>query len=486
MFHMYRVVIILCFFLTFASSLHAQTDVQNSGVLYISSDTDSFYVGGNFTNQSSGSLTNNGKFYLARNFSNLQAATPQGTGELILFGSISQTVSTTSNSPFNKLTINKTTNNATLASEITINNELKFTAGKLSLADYDLTMGNSATIAGAGTSSYLIAIGTGGLKQQVVNNNNKVFPVGTTSYYTPATVALSFLSTTDVFKVRMLPAFYKNGASGSIQNSYVVSCLWLISETSNGGSSATITLQWPSQLELIGFNRTLTRIAHYHNSDWDYGLININAAGSNPFTATRSGVSDFSPFGVANFMAVLPNDELPAEVVHENETNVITWRSANGYTANHFEIEYSTDGQHFSTLGTVMANSNDLTRQQYKYVHSGLNGRIFFYRVKQLERTGKIFYSKILKITLTSSGTVTLYPNPVVSIATIEMNNSQRGLVFITVTDATGRTLYSGHQLKSSSLLKTNLNVASYPKGVYKVILRDETGNRQLLQFIKN
>jgi hypothetical protein len=464
----------------------AQTDVQNTGVLFISSGTDSFFIGGNFTNQSGSSFTNNGKFYLARNFSNSQPATPQGAGELILFGSVAQTVSTASNSPFNKLTINKTTNNATLASEITVNNELKFTAGKLSLSDYDLTMGNSATIAGAGSSSYIVAIGNGGLKQQVANNNNKVFPVGTTSYYTPATVALSLPSSTDVFKVRMLPAFYKNGANGSVQNSYVVNCLWLISETTSGGSNATLTLQWPSQLELTGFNRTLTRVAHYHNSDWDYGLVNINASGSDPYSATRSDITDFSPFGIANHMAVLSNDELPAEAVHENETNVITWRSVNGYTADHFEIDYSADGQNFSTLGTVLANSNEITRQQYKYVHSGLSGRIFYYRIKQFEKTGKIFYSKVLKVTLNNTGTVTLYPNPVVSTATIELNNTYKGIVFITVVDATGRILYSGQEVKNSTLLKTNLNVASYPKGVYKVILRDETGNRQLLQLVKN
>lgn len=483
---MYKVTIILCCFLLFAGSMHAQTDVQNTGVLFISSGTDSFYVGGNFTNQSGSSFTNNGKFYLARNFTNSQSAAPQGTGELILFGSIAQTVATTSNSPLNKLTINKTINYATLASAVTVNNELKFTAGKLSLSDYDLTMGNSAAITGAGSNAYIIAVGNGGLKQQVVNNNNKVFPVGTTSYYTPATVALSLSSTTDIFKVRMLPAFYKNGASGSVQNSYVVNCLWLISETTGGGSNATITLQWPSQLELIGFNRTLTRIGHYHNSDWDYGVLNINASGSDPYTATRAGITDFSPFGIANYMAVLPNDELPAEAVHENETNIITWRSVNGYTADHFEIQYSADGQNFSTLGTVLANSNEITRQQYKYVHSGLNGRIFYYRVKQFEQTGKVFYSKVLKVTLNNTGTVTLYPNPVVSTATIELNNEHKGIVFITVVDATGKILYSGQQVKNSTLMKTNLNVASYPKGIYKVILRDETGNRQLLQLVKN
>ncbi|HEX4958781.1 MAG TPA: T9SS type A sorting domain-containing protein [Lacibacter sp.] len=483
---MLRMVFILSSLLLYTCHLFAQVDVQNNGVLYIGAGTDSFFIGGNFTNQSTGSLTNHGKLYLARNFTNAQSATPQGTGELILFGSAAQTISTTSNSPLNKLTILKTSNIATLASAITVNSELKFTAGKLSLSDYDLTLGNSASITGSSAGSYAIAIGNGGIQQQVTNNSNRLFPVGTVNHYTPATVALNSGSTTDIFKVRMLPAFYKNGSGGITQNSYVVNCLWNVSEANTGGSNASLTLQWPSDLELIGFDRSLTRIAHYHNSDWDYGLTNIEASGTNPYTATRNGITDFSPFGIANFLAVLPDEQLQAEVIHLNNNNTITWKAVNGSVADYFEIEYSAEGEYFTTLSRIMADPANTAHLHYRYIHSDLNGRLFYYRVKQVEKTGKTFYSKVLKVTLNKPVTVTLYPNPAVSTATIEMNNTVKGIVSIKVTDVLGRTVYTGQQLKNNAVLKMNLDVAAYPNGIYKVILTDEKGHRQLLQFVKH
>ena len=482
---MLRFILCINFIIFITVCLQAQLNVQNNGVLYIGPATDSLYISGNFNNQSAAAFTNNGKLYLAGNFTNTQSGTAPGTGELILVGSGAQTISTTSNSPLNKLTINKSSNIATLASAVTINNELKFTAGKLSLADYDITIGNSAFVSGASASSYFITSGNGGLKQQVENNSNKFFPVGTSSYYTPATVALSAGSATDVFKVRMLPAFYKNGANGITQNSYVVNCLWNITEATAGDSEATLTLQWPAELELINFNRTNARIAHYHNSDWDYGFTNINASGTNPYSAARSGVTDFSPFGIANYMAVLPNDQLNAEVINETENNIISWKPVNGTVADFFEIEYAADGQSFSTISTVAAR-NDLVSQAYRFVHSTQNNRTLYYRVKQVEISGKIFYSKILKIVLNGNTTISLYPNPVTSIATVEINNKHKGAMFITVTDVAGRILYSGKYSKNTTALKIQLNVADYPKGLYKVVLSDETGSSQSLQFLKN
>lgn len=481
---MIRFILCIQFFVFSVNCVQAQLDVLNNGVLYIGPATDSFYIGGNFTNQSAANFTNNGKLYAARNFTNAQSGAAQGTGELILIGSAEQLISTASNSPFNKLTINKSSNPATLASAITVNNELKFTAGKLFLSDYDITMGNSASVSGAGASSYAIATGNGGFQQQVVNNSNKIFPVGTSLYYTPATIALSAGSATDVFKVRMLPVFYKNGTNGTTQNSYVVNCLWNITETTAGGSDATLTMQWPAALELINFNRTIARVTHYHNSDWDYGLTNINASGADPYTATRSGITDFSPFGIANYMAVLPNIDLNAEVRNDNENNIITWKPVSGYTAHFFELEYAADGQNFSTIGTVNAR-NDVTSQPYSFLHAVQDGRIFYYRVKEIEMSGKFFYSKILKVVLNSHTGISLYPNPVASTATVEINNKQKGPVFITVTDITGRVVYSGKHSKHATTLKIQLDVADYPKGLYKVILSDETGSRQSLQFLK-
>ena len=109
-----------CFLLFYTAVLFAsaQIDVTNNGIFYISGSADTVTVAGNFTNASSASLTNNGRFYAKQNYTNNQASTPVGTGELTLNGTAAQSISTTSTSPFYKLTVNKATESATLSSAV--------------------------------------------------------------------------------------------------------------------------------------------------------------------------------------------------------------------------------------------------------------------------------------------------------------------------------------------------------------------------------
>ena len=50
----------------------AQIDITNNGILYITGNTDTVAVSGNFTNTSSASFTNNGRFYAKENYTNNQ------------------------------------------------------------------------------------------------------------------------------------------------------------------------------------------------------------------------------------------------------------------------------------------------------------------------------------------------------------------------------------------------------------------------------
>src|SRR5438045_9777652 len=97
----------------------AQTAVTNTGILKISAGS-TFYAGGNFTNNSSSSLTNNGDLYVKGNVLNDQASMSVGSGALHLNGSSAQTVSGTQT--FN--TFDLETNNS---SGIPLNNDLSVT-----------------------------------------------------------------------------------------------------------------------------------------------------------------------------------------------------------------------------------------------------------------------------------------------------------------------------------------------------------------------
>lgn len=479
---------IFCFCLFFCALItYAQVDVTNNGTLYITgSSTDTLTVVGNFTNSSSATFTNNGKVYAKQNFTNNQSAWTVGTGELFLTGTGAQNISTTSNSPFYKLTVNKSSGLANLSSAIAVNHTLNLTAGKLSLGNYDLSIANSASILGAGTSNYVVAVGTGVLKQQVQASGSTLFPVGLSSVYTPVTVSLSMFSTTDVFNVRMLPLVYSNGTTGSVMNSNVVNATWMVSETLNGGSNATLTCQWPSSLELTGFNRLFSRLAHYTSSSaWDYGLVNIMASGSNPYTVTRAGFTSFSPFTVTMLMAILPAGSIELSGRNNGDENLISWSTSSETNSAYFSIETSLNGTDFTEAGKLTAAGQSNDARNYRFTHQHINNRSFYYRIKLVDADGSFTYSKIIRINVTAIKAASLYPNPVKDKTTISFSTQQNTFVTVNVTNASGLLLYTSSQRFTQGDHKMNVDLSLLPAGMYNLQLKDDAGNVQTFQFIK-
>ncbi len=478
---------IICFLIFYSAVLltSAQVDITNNGILYITGSTDTVSVTGNFTNVSSASLTNNGSFYAKQNYTNNQVSTPVGTGELILNGTGAQYISTTSTSAFYKLTINKASGLAALSSAVTINNTLTFTAGKLSLDNYDMTIANDATISGAGTNTYLVATGTGVLKQQIAASGAKAFPVGTSAAYTPITISLAALSTTDVFNVRMLPAVYSNGTTGNTMNSNSVNATWMVSETVNGGSNATLTCQWPASLELAGFNRVFSRLAHYTSSAWDYGFENINASGSDPYTVTRTGFTSFSPFAVTMLMAVLPAGSLEVRGKNNGNENLVNWSTTSEQNTAYYAVEASLNGTDFTETGRVVAAGNSASLRTYNFVHRQINHQSYYYRVKQVDADGKIIYSKTIRINVAAFRAATLYPNPVKDKTTISFSLQQSSSVTANITNTSGLLIYTLKQRYAKGDHKMNLDLGMLPKGSYILQLKDDVGNVKTFQFIK-
>jgi len=478
---------IICSFFISCTALvsNAQVDVTNTGILSIGGSTDTFFVNGNFTNNSLAALTNNGKFYVKQNFTNSQTSWTVGTGEVILNGTGAQLIGSATSSPFYKLTINKSSELASLSSPVTINNTLTLTAGKLSLDNYNMTIENSASISGAGTNTYLVATGSGLLKQPVAALGSKLFPVGTATNYLPATIALTGSSVTDVFSIRVLPVFYKNGSSGTVMLNNVVNCLWLISEAVTGGTDASLTLQWPLALELTGFNRSFSRVAHYTGAAWDYGLTNLPASGSDPYAITRSGITSFSPFGVSMDMAVLPVTGLELAGKNNGNENLISWSTTSETNTAYYSIEASLSGIDFTEIGKADAAGNSSGLHSYNYIHREINNQSYSYRIKQVDVNGSYVYSKVIRIAAAAFRLAALYPNPVKSKTTISFSLKQTSLIMVVISNTSGQVVYSSKQLYNKGEHKAELDLSLLPAASYILQLKDNNGGLQSIRFVK-
>ncbi len=203
--------------------------------------------------------------------------------------------------------------NVTLTGNTRISNDLLFTTGRINLGNFDLIMGAApaGTITGSGSTKFAVTNGTGRLIKTGLGAVAFNFPVGnSTTTYNP--LSLTNNGTADNIGVRCLANGYTNGLTGSPFTKEAVDATWDISEAVAGGSNLNMTATWDAGDELPGFQRTRTGIANYitspaANVGWD--LLNSQTAaatGANPYSISRTGVSNLGAFAIGTRPVLTP------------------------------------------------------------------------------------------------------------------------------------------------------------------------------------
>ncbi|MBB1285303.1 T9SS type A sorting domain-containing protein [Flavisolibacter sp. BT320] len=195
-----------------------------------------------------------------------------------------------------------------LEKDITVK-ELRFSGqASLLLGNHSLTVTDS--LLNVGPSSFIVTNGTGTLRRTNIGSKETVFPVGTSiTSYNP--LILTNSGTADHFRVRVQPTVFSSGTTGTAIANNAVNRTWLVEEENPGGSNATLTLQWNAADELPGFSRTAAFLSHFTSGKWDESTP-VVATGTNPYSMTRSSLSNFSPFTV--FSTIASSVSSPSEL----------------------------------------------------------------------------------------------------------------------------------------------------------------------------
>ncbi len=221
-------------------------------------------------------------------------------GRVIFAGTTDQSITCPANEEFYNLDINKPIGQVELLNaDIRVSNNLNLVSGKIDIGDYDLTLSPAASITGGTTGSYVIAGENGSLVQNIAGT--KTFPVGVSSSFLPVTITNS--GTSDNFSVNLFPDVTLTGIAGGAQIDEYDQCVkytWRVIEESPGGSNLSVTLQWNGVSdEGTAFVRTDCSVGYHDGSAWS-GDVPSAAAGTGPYTKTRSGLTGGGSFAVGN------------------------------------------------------------------------------------------------------------------------------------------------------------------------------------------
>jgi hypothetical protein len=141
-------------------------------------------------------------------------------------------------------------------------------------------------------------------------------------------------------------------------------------------------------------------------------------------------------------------------VLEDNKVQLV-WSTASEEDNKEFQIEHSTDGLTWNTIDFIQGAGTTSTIRNYKYIHDKPSQGDNYYRLKQIDYSGKINITIIIVVKVLSK--LKVYPNPV-------------GGNFINY-------FFMGevHQL----------DISQYPTGLNNYILKIPAGSDTTISFIK-
>jgi len=457
-----------------------------------------FISGGGNIDLCSGTGANTGTLNVGGNFTSFGAITETGTGKGQLnFNGSSAQIFNQSGAFVNNIGIgiNNTAGVTFSGGPITINDALTLTNGVLTIpAGNTLTIANGNVIGGSGfgTGKHINTQVSGATQAFVVVNNMGagtpyVIPTGNGTSYLPATLTPS---TTSSFTVGVFTGITQNGlpngtAFTALMKQGAVDAVWTINRNS-GTLGTDMTLGWPAALEGSSFSTYTTNqigIAHWDNPAWG----NCFGTGDNAAnTATRNGVTVFSPFSVGKTPYVLPVKFSYVNAAKTNGSNTVYWKAACSSAEVTFNVERSADGTNFSTINSINA-SQLRCAQPFNYTdNSNLAGTVF-YRIKSVEVTGVVTYSTIVKLSDQQKDMQlkAVLPNPVTDQAQLSIISPQRDEITLVVVSMDGKIVQQSKVQLQAGASIVNLDVSALQKGVYMVKGTFGNGESNTLKFIR-
>jgi hypothetical protein len=174
----------------------------------------------------------------------------------------------------------------------------------------------------------------------------------------------------------------------------------------------------------------------------------------------------------AVYSSTLPLHLASFSGISNGHSNILQWQTTNEVNTQSFDVERSTDGRHFSVIGSI-ASANNSGTNLYSYTDNSISHPVYFYRLKMTDQDGNFTYSKIIKTEKGSTGKLEIFPNPVTNNLSISGLNAMGNLEIMTL---------HGASLKRLSITGNTqtINLANYPAGMY--ILKYTTGRNTVYQ----
>jgi hypothetical protein len=196
-----------------------------------------------------------------------------------------------------------------------------------------------------------------------------------------------------------------------------------------------------------------------------YGL-----TGSTTVDATMNGI-EITP-GRAE--APLPSTLLFFNAAVFNKKVQLNWRTASESNTDRFEVQRSSNGIKYETIGSVRAAGNSGTLKTYSYSDNTASGSQLYYRLRMVDIDNKENFSSIYRIRLGPGRIIihNLYPRPAGLSIKMEWNSTVDADAGISVINVSGQQVLNRRVKALKGYNLTDLDVGGLAKGQYMLRLQ--------------
>ena len=196
------------------------------------------------------------------------------------------------------------------------------------------------------------------------------------------------------------------------------------------------------------------------------------------FTVDTTLASYENRFSIIFTPSALAVNSIVASATLNNKVATISWNTVGEKNESYFEVEKSTDGKNFASIGQQAAKNT--SSASYTTTDNDAVATTNYYRIKAVSETGAVNYSNIAKLTTNNSQLISFYPNPLVGkTLNVSLNNVAAGKYVVSIYNVLGQKVseqtisHSGGNGSHAIAISNTL-----AGGVYSVVVREASSNQ--------
>jgi len=243
------------------------------------------------------------------------------------------------------------------------------------------------------------------------------------------------------------------------------------------------------------YNISFSNTAATGSSGYYIIAVNVSATATIGNTVLINGATDPVVFGFttvpnvtdnqvdAGGLHTLPLNFISIKAFDKNGGVQVEWAVASEVNIDHYDVERSSDGVTFSSIGKIAAKGGTSNILNYDLLDASPSTGINFYRIGAINKDGRVQYSPIVRINIGGGKQgFSVYPNPVIKNGQVQLQlqNLEKGSYALTMFNTSGQMVIKQvieHNGGNSVQIISLENIAA---GVYTILAKNKK-----IQFAK-